>query len=141
MIRATDPAILNDMIIGLGIDLIELGRLRKTVKRFGERFLKRIYSEEEIAYCYRKVDPVPSLAGRFAVKEAAMKALGTGFSQGVFFKDIQVTRNPGQAPTLRFEGGARRRAEKIGVLTATISITHERDMGAAVVILEGKEGG
>ncbi len=124
------------MIAGLGIDLIELPRVKKTVDRFGERFLKRIFTEGEIAYCYAKANPIPSLAGRFAVKEAAMKALGTGYSQGVWFRLIEVVRFPGEAPTLRFHGGAKRRADKLGIARSTISITHEREMAAAVVILE-----
>lgn len=124
------------MIAGLGIDLIELARVKKTVDRFGERFLKRIFTEGEIAYCYKKANPVPSLAGRFAVKEAAMKALGTGYSQGVWFRLIEVVRSPGQAPTLHFHGGAKLRADALGIAKASISITHEREMAAAVVVLE-----
>ena len=124
------------VIIGLGIDLIELGRVRKTLERFGERFLRRVYTEGEIRYCCAKADPVPSLAGRFAVKEAAMKALGTGYSRGVWFRRIEVARRKGEAPTLLFHGGAKDRADAMGVDRASISITHERGMAAAVVILE-----
>lgn len=126
------------MIRGLGIDLIELARVKRTVERFGERFLKRIYTEGEIAYCHRKANPIPSLAGRFAVKEAAMKALGTGYSRGVWFKRIEVVRHPGEAPTLLFHGAAAERADALGIVRATISITHEREMAAAVVVLEGE---
>ena len=125
------------VIVGLGIDLIELGRVRKTVERFGERFLKRVYTDGEIRYCYAKADPIPSLAGRFAVKEAAMKALGTGYSRGVWFRRIEVARRKGEAPTLLFHEAAQDRADAMGVARASISITHERDMAAAIVILEG----
>lgn len=126
------------MVIGLGIDLIELGRVRDVYDRFGERFLRRIFRQGEIDYCFAKSDPVPSLAGRFAVKEAAMKALGTGYSRGVWFRDIEVVRPPGSPPAIRFHGGAKARAESMGVTRALCTITHERNMGAAVVIFEGE---
>src|SRR5512139_1899125 len=101
-------------VIGLGFDATDIPRVAAVYKRFGERFLRRIFTEGEIAYCMRRRDPLPSLAGRFAVKEAAMKALGTGRSRGVLWKDIEVVR-AGGPPQLRFHGGAARRAEQMAV--------------------------
>ncbi len=124
------------MIIGLGIDLVDLRRLRKTVERFGDRFLDRIFTKEEVESSRRMADPIPSLAGKFAAKEAAMKALGTGYSRGVWFCSIEVVRRPGGPPSLRLHDGARLRAEALGVTRSTVSITHEREMAAAVVVLE-----
>ncbi len=126
------------MIVGLGIDLIELIRVRGAVEHFGDRFLRRVYTDEEIAYCRGKADPVPSLAGRFAVKEAAMKALGTGYARGVWFRSIEVARKPAEAPGVVFHGGARTRADDMGVTNIFVSLTHEKGMAAAVVVLEGE---
>src|SRR5919199_2584118 len=92
-------------IIGLGFDATDIPRVREVFARHGERFLQRVFTAEEIAYCTRQRDPVPSLAGRFAAKEAAMKALGTGHSRGVLWKDIEVIRRGGP-PQLQLHGGA-----------------------------------
>ncbi|MBA3886161.1 MAG: holo-ACP synthase, partial [Acidobacteria bacterium] len=104
--------------------------------RYGERFLRRIYTDGEIAYCMRRRDPVPSLAGRFASKEAAMKALGTGHSQGVLWKDIEVVRHGGP-PQLRLHGGAARRAEAMGVRKSLLTITHSDALAMAQVLMLG----
>src|ERR671931_2680835 len=101
-------------IIGLGLDATDIPRVREVFARHGERFLRRVFTDEEIAYCTRQRDPVPSLAARFAAKEAAMKALGTGHSRGILWKDIEVVRQPGGPPQLRFHGGAGLRFEAIG---------------------------
>src|ERR687896_507170 len=95
-------------IIGIGLDATDLPRVAQLLTRYGDRFLHRVFTEGEIAYCSRRRDPVPHLAGRFAAKEAAMKALGTGHSRGVLWKDVEVVRHPGSAPQLRLHGGARR---------------------------------
>ena len=124
------------MIVGLGIDLIEIERVRRSYERFGDRFLRRLFTEGEVAYCLRKRDPVPSLAARFAAKEAAMKALGTGASRGVFFRQLEVVRRRGEAPLVLFHGGARRRAELLGVTASALTLTHDAGVSAAVVILE-----
>jgi holo-[acyl-carrier protein] synthase len=126
----------RDVIAGIGIDLLATDRMRKTIERFGDRFLRRVFTEDEIAYCKSKHDSVPSFAARFAAKEAAMKALGTGVSRGVAFRHVEVARRRGEAPRVLFHGGARRRAELLGVTASTLTITHDAGIAAAVVILE-----
>jgi holo-[acyl-carrier protein] synthase len=124
-------------IIGLGVDLTDIPRIAATYERYGERFLRRIFTDGEIAYCMRRRDPLPSLAGRFASKEAAMKALGTGHSQGVLWKDIEVVRRYGP-PQLRLHGGAARRAEAMGVVKSLLTITHSETLAMAQVMMMGE---
>src|SRR5215472_4723413 len=100
-------------IIGLGLDATEIDRIADSIERYGERFLRRIFTESEIAYCMRRRVPAIHFAGRFAAKEAAMKALGTGFSQGVVWRDVEVVRRGGP-PQLQLHGGASRRFMAIG---------------------------
>ena len=121
-------------IIGLGLDATDLPRIRDTVERFGERFLQRVFTDVELAYCTRQRDPVPSLAGRFAAKEATMKALGTGHSGGVLFKDIEVFRQDGP-PQLRLSGGAARRFAALGARRSLLTITHSEGLAMAQVLL------
>jgi len=102
--------------------------------RYGDRFLRRVFTDGEIAYCTRRRDPVPHLAGRFAVKEAAMKALGTGHSRGVLWKDIEVVRRGGP-PELRLTGGALRRFEAMGARRSLVTITHADTIAMAQVLL------
>ena len=123
-------------IIGLGFDTTDIPRIANTLEVYGDRFLRRIFTEGEIAYCMRRRDPVPSLAGRFASKEAAMKALGTGHSRGVLWKDIEVVRHGGP-PQLRLHGGAARRAEGMGVRKSLMTITHSETLAMAQVLLIG----
>jgi len=123
-------------IIGLGVDLTDLPRIAQTYAQYGERFLKRVFTEGEIAYCMRRRDPVPSLAGRFAAKEAAMKALGTGHSRGVLWKDVEVFRDYG-APQLRLHGGAAIHASRLQVAKSLLTITHTDTLAMAQVILLG----
>ncbi|CAN5640830.1 holo-[acyl-carrier-protein] synthase [soil metagenome] len=122
--------------IGIGMDATDLPRIARTLQRYGERFLHRIFTDAEVAYCTRRRDPVPHLAGRFAVKEAAMKALGTGHSRGVLWKDVEVVR-AGGPPQLRFHGGAARRAEAMGVRRSLVTITHSEGLALAQVMLFG----
>ncbi len=124
------------MIAGIGMDLIDIARIRRVWTRFGDRFLSRVYQAGEVEYCMAKHDPALSLAARFAAKEAAMKALGTGVSRGVSFRQIEVVRRAGEAPTIRFRGRAKERADDLGVRSASLTITHEAGIAAAVVILE-----
>lgn len=124
------------MIVGLGMDLARIERVARVYGRFGDRFLSRIFTPGERAYCLGKKDPAPSLAARFAAKEAAMKALGTGASRGVRFRDIEVARRSGEAPRVLFHGGARRRAESLGVTASSLTLTHDAGVAAAVVVLE-----
>jgi holo-[acyl-carrier protein] synthase len=124
-------------IIGLGLDVTEIDRVAAILARYGDRFLARIFTGGEIAYCQRHRDPAPSLAARFATKEATMKALGTGAARGVTWRDIEVVRRPGEAPQLRLHGGAARRFEQMGGQSSLMTITHARSLAVAQVLLLG----
>jgi holo-[acyl-carrier protein] synthase len=126
------------MIIGSGIDLTEIRRIQKAVDRYGNRFLNRVYTAGEQAYCLGKRKSAESLAARFAAKEAAAKALGTGISHGVHWLEIEVVREPGGRPTLRFHGRAAQIAARLGVAHAALSITHTNDLAMASVVLEAR---
>jgi len=124
-------------IIGLGIDATDIPRIAATLERYGERFMNRIFTDGEIAYCRRRREPAIHFAGRFAAKEAAMKALGTGHSQGVLWRDIEVIRRGGP-PQLQFHGGAGRRFAAIGAESSLLTITHSETLALAqVLILRG----
>jgi holo-[acyl-carrier protein] synthase len=123
-------------ILAIGLDATDIPRVADVFERYGQRFLNRIFTDGEIAYCTRRRNPVPHLAGRFAVKEAAMKALGTGRSQGVLWRDIEVVRRGGP-PRLELHGGALRRAEKMNVRGSLVTITHSDALALAQVILLG----
>jgi len=125
------------MILGTGVDLAEVGRIREAIERYGERFMRRIFTEGEIAYVERKANRFERYAGRFAAKEAGMKAIGTGWKRGVRWQDFEVSNLPSGRPTLRLHGEAARIADKLGVKTISLSITHTADLGMAHVILEG----
>jgi holo-[acyl-carrier protein] synthase len=122
-------------IIGIGLDATEIHRIDATIARYGDRFLRRIFTDGEIAYATRRKNPVPHFAGRFAAKEAAMKALGTGHSQGVLWRDIEVVRAPGGPPQLRFHGGAARRLAHLGASRSLLTITHSETLAIAQVML------
>lgn len=124
------------MIVGTGVDLTEISRIQDSVNRFADRFLNRIYTPREIAYCMRKKNSSESLAARFAAKEAGAKALGTGISRGVSWREIEVTHLPGGRPTLLFHGRAAERAATMGVTAAHLSLSHGRDLAIAQVVLE-----
>jgi holo-[acyl-carrier protein] synthase len=124
------------MILGTGVDLAEVARIRETIGRHGDRFLRRIYTELEIAYVERKANRFERYAGRFAAKEAGMKAIGTGWKRGVRWQDFEVSNLPSGRPTLRLHGEAARIAEKMGVKNISLSITHTSQLGMAHVILE-----
>ena len=126
------------MILGLGTDIIEIARIEASLHRFGDRFLGRVFTEAEVAYCLRKrASSAESFAARFAAKEAAAKALGTGISRGVAWREIEIRRQPGAAPTLHWSGRAADRAAAMGVRRASVSLTHSRSAAMAVVVLEG----
>jgi len=125
------------MILGMGTDMIEIGRIQLSIEQFGERFLHRVYTPGEIAYCQRKKHAAESFAARFAAKEAGAKALGTGISRGVTWKEIEVKREPSGRPTLHLSGRARQLADQIGIARLSLSLTHSRDLALAVVIAEG----
>ena len=125
-------------IIGIGLDATEIDRIRQTIERFGDRFLQRVFAPGEIAYANRRRNPAPHFAARFAAKEAAMKALGTGHSRGVLWRDIEVVRLAGP-PQLRFHGGAARRFQAIGATGALLSMTHSDTLALAQVVLLSSE--
>jgi holo-[acyl-carrier protein] synthase len=125
------------MVLGLGSDLIEINRIQQTLDRYGERFLQRVFTAGEIAYCQRKIKhAAESFAARFAAKEAAAKALGTGISRGISWREIEVRREPGERPTLSLNGRAAERAEAMGVRRMHLTLTHGRDAALAVVLIE-----
>jgi holo-[acyl-carrier protein] synthase len=124
------------MILGTGVDIAEVPRIRETIERFGERFLKRIFTDGEISYCERRARRFESYAARFAAKEAGMKALGTGWSRGVRWRDIEVVRPKGQRPTIQFHGEAGAIAAKLGTKNIALSLTHTSEEALAHVILE-----
>jgi len=124
------------MILGSGIDLVEIGRIRQSVERFGQRFLDRVFTNAEQAYCMRKRNAAESLAARFAAKEAAAKALGTGISRGVNWLEIEVIREPGGRPGIRFHGRAAEVASKLGVVHTALSLTHTATLSMASVVVE-----
>ena len=124
------------MIIGLGIDLAEVDRIRKAIERHGRRFTDRIYTDAEIAYVERKANHYERYAARFAAKEAGMKAIGTGWKRGVRWQDFEVTNLPSGRPTLQFHGVAAQIADDLGVRNIALSLTHTAEQGLAIVILE-----
>jgi len=122
------------MIVGLGLDVVELDRIERVLSRFGDRFLRRILTEQEKARVPKF--PTAFIAARFAAKEAASKALGTGFRQGVGFHTLEVRKLPSGKPEMVFLGPARALCEKMGVTSTHLSMTHGRDVASAVVVLE-----
>ena len=122
------------MVIGIGTDLMEIARIAQSIDRFGERFLQRIFTPGEIAYCRRKQK---NAAESFAAKEAGAKALGTGISRGVGWLELEVAREPGGRPLLTLSGRAAERAAALGVHRISLSLTHSRDCALAVVVMEG----
>jgi holo-[acyl-carrier protein] synthase len=125
------------MIVGTGIDIAEVPRLRQSIERFGDRFLRRVFTEGEIRYCDSKANRAERYAARFAAKEAAMKALGTGWSHGVRWVDCEVVRQPGGRPAISFHGKAGEFAAKLGVKNSALSLSHTAEQAIAQVILEG----
>jgi holo-[acyl-carrier protein] synthase len=124
------------MIVGTGIDIAEVPRIREAIERYGQRFLERIYTAAEMSYCDSKANRMERYAARFAAKEAAMKALGTGWNHGVRWRDCEVVRAPGGRPTMSFHGKAGEFAAKLGVKHAALSISHTAEQAIAQVILE-----
>lgn len=122
---------------GIGVDLAQIPRLRRVVERWDERFLRRVFTDEEIAYCRRRRDPVPHLAARFAAKEAALKALGTGLRMGVNWRELEVRRERGEAPTMVLSGRTGAIARAKGADRVLLSLTHDGDYAFAQVLLLG----
>ena len=119
-----------------GVDIIEIHRVKSIADRYGQRFFKRIYTNNELAYCRGRA---PQLASRFAAKEAVMKALGTGI-RGVRWRDIEVVRLPGMAPSIKLYGSALVRAENIGINHLSLSLSHSKEYAVASVVGESTHG-
>lgn len=124
------------MIVGTGVDLAEVPRIRAAIERYGKHFIERIYTPAEIAYVERKANRYERFAARFAAKEAGMKAIGTGWRKGVRWQDFEVVNLPSGKPTLLFHGVAARIAAELGVRSVALSLTHTAELGMAHVILE-----
>ena len=123
-------------IIGIGLDATEIDRIADMIARYGDRFLNRIFTSREIEYCQRRRRSAIHFAGRFAAKEAAMKALGTGHSHGVLWRDIEVVRRGGP-PQLQLHGGAGLRFSRIGGRSSLLTITHTDALAFAQVLING----
>jgi holo-[acyl-carrier protein] synthase len=126
-------------VVGIGVDLALITRIRQVMERWDERFLQRVFTDEEIAYCRRRRDPAQHLAARFAAKEATLKALGTGLSMGVRWRELEVRRERGQAPTMELHGRCRALARAKGGERVLLSLTHDGDYAMAQAMLIGAE--
>ena len=126
-------------IVGTGVDLVEVARIAASIERFGERFLKRVFTDNEIRYCQSKHNFAERFAARFAAKEAALKAIGTGWRGGVAWREVEVRREPGGRPTIAFAGRAGEYATQLGMRTASLSLSHTAEHAIAQVILEGND--
>jgi holo-[acyl-carrier protein] synthase len=126
------------VIVGTGIDIAEVVRIAASIERFGRRFTERVFTPDEIRYCESKANKAERYAARFAAKEAAMKAIGTGWRHGVTWRDIEVRRAPGGRPTVVFTGVAREFFAKLGASRAHLSLTHTTAFAMAQVILESE---
>lgn len=123
-------------ILGLGIDIAQISRFEAAYARRGDRMLDRLFTAGERAYCDRKKDRMTSYVGRFAVKEAVMKVLGTGWTRGVRWRDIEVVRKPGSAPECVLHGVSAEIARKKGIAKIHVTITHDAGIAAAVAVAE-----
>ena len=126
------------MIVGLGIDVCEIARVARLLERYGERFTRRCCTPREIERCLKYSNVAEQFAARLAAKEAASKALGTGWRQGVHWKCFEVVSEPSGKPVLRIHGRAAELASQMGVSNVNLSITHDAGVAAAVVIFEGE---
>jgi holo-[acyl-carrier protein] synthase len=126
------------VILGSGVDLCEVPRIEAAIARYGNRFLERIFTAGEIAYANRKANRFERYAARFAAKEAGMKALGTGWTGGIAWRDFEVVNLPSGRPTLTFHGRAAEIAAKLGVCHVALSLTHTKEQALAMVVLEGE---
>jgi holo-[acyl-carrier protein] synthase len=125
------------MIVGMGVDIAEVSRIEAAIGRHGAAFLRRVFTAAEIRYCESHRNAAERYAARFAAKEAAMKALGTGWRRGVRWVDLEVANLPGGRPTLRLHGRSKELAEEMGVRRIALSITHGAGLAFAQVIFEG----
>lgn len=125
------------MILGTGIDIVEVDRVRQSISRYGDRFTGRVFTPEEIAYCRDKAGWAIHFAGRFAAKEAVMKALQTGWSGGIHWRDVAIARDENGVPKVKLSGEAGRRAETMGIVAWHLSISHSDVHAVASAIAEG----
>jgi holo-[acyl-carrier protein] synthase len=137
-VSPSDPGLTHESIRGIGVDLAKIPRMRQVVERWQDRFLRRVFTEAEIAYCQRRHDPIPHLAARFAAKEAVMKALGTGLRMGVTWREVEVRRERGEAPTMVLTGRTAAIARAKGASRILVSLTHDGDYAFAQVMLVGE---
>jgi holo-[acyl-carrier protein] synthase len=121
---------------GIGIDVVKVERITDSLERFGERFERRLFTEEELAYCRGHKDPIPHLAAHFAAKEALSKAIGTGLSNGVAWKQVEVVQPGGRKPTLRLSGRALEIFTEQGCTSSHLSLTHDGGLAIACVVIE-----
>lgn len=122
-------------IVGIGLDLVKIERIRALAERWRERFLERLYTESERRYCFERASPYASLAGRFAAKEAVLKAMGTGWSAGISWQDIQVVNDRSGKPVAQVQGRAGALLREAGVTDIHISLSHDADYAIAQVVL------
>jgi holo-[acyl-carrier protein] synthase len=125
------------VILGVGVDLVRIARIRQAMARWQDRFLERVFTEGELAYARRRRDPAEHLAARFAAKEATLKALGTGLSMGVRWREMEVRRARGEPPRLALSGRTAALGAARGVRTFHVSLTHDGDYAMAQVLAEG----
>ncbi len=123
-------------IVGIGVDIVDVARIRRMAEEYGERFFRRVFSESELNYCMRFSEPFPHLAARWAAKEAVAKALGTGFSRGVTWKSIIVAHSPTGEPLVVLTGVAKEIAANLGVGKIWLSLSHTLEYAAAVAVIE-----
>lgn len=124
------------MVVGIGIDVVEIARIRRLRERWQDRFLQRVFTEAELAYALRRHDPAQHLAARFAAKEATLKALGTGLSMGVRWREMEVRRPRGQAPCLMLSGRTAELADARGIRRLHVSLSHDAGLAVAQVLAE-----
>ncbi len=124
------------MIHGIGVDVVSIGRIRRTLKRWGDRFMRRCFTEEEVAYCTRRRDPAPSFSVRFAAKEAFFKALGPGQGRGIRWREVGVRNDRAGRPTLSVSPDRRALMDAAGITGCHVSLSHDGDVAVAYVILE-----
>jgi holo-[acyl-carrier protein] synthase len=126
-------------IIGIGTDIVECLRIAQMIERHGELFITRVYTPHEIEYCRRRKAATQHFAGRWAAKEAVLKALGTGWRRGISWRDVEVFNEPGGQPTIRMRGGAQDVVERLGITEMLISISHCRSHATAYALAQGEE--
>jgi holo-[acyl-carrier protein] synthase len=126
------------LVVGIGVDVVEIARIRRLMERWQERFLGRVFTEAELAYALGRRDPAEHLSARFAAKEATLKALGSGLSMGVRWREMEVRRQPGQRPTLALSGRTAALGMARGVRRYHVSLTHDAGLAVAQVLAEGE---